>query len=208
MVCLSCLITVIKRRWYLQNVLYMESKRGIIRISRKGKPKEKKIEFIFSSTSKCLLIYLILFCTKVFWILQKRIPCVLSCLCYSYWILSITVTSVFKSEHRKYLRPVAVKRFFIINSYRKILWCETGFFKINILIKIFWPVVIAKEYRVHQKKNQHLKERLYLENILDFLEDYKMCGQLDLCLIWKRKFRAVWYVGHKGASEEIKCFQY
>ena len=46
MICLSCLITVINRRLYLQNVLYMDTKHSIIRLSRKGKPKEKKNEFI------------------------------------------------------------------------------------------------------------------------------------------------------------------
>ena len=133
MICLSCLITTINRKWHLQNCLYMDAKRSIIQTSRKGNPKEKKNMSIFSPVRESVWLFILfLLYTKVFWMLENSVSCVFSCMRFRYWILSTTVTSVFKSECKRYIWHVAVKKSFVINNYREIFWWHVS------SVQTFW----------------------------------------------------------------------
>ena len=95
-------------------------------------------------------------------------------------IPSSTVTSVFKSEHKRYLRHVVLKRYCIINnSYREIFWCEACFFKTNILIIFFLPAVIVKEIQSAPEEKPVSERTPLSRKYIGILEGYKTCNQLD-----------------------------
>ena len=70
-----------------------------------------------------------------------------------------------------------------------------------------WPAVIVNEIQGAPEEKPVSERTTPSRKYIKILDDYKTCGQLDI-ILWIKKFRALWYAGHKGSRGEMECFQH
>ena len=152
---------------------------------KKRKTIGEKNYFILSSASECSFILFLLY-TKVSWILENSIPCMLSCLCFRYWILSTTVSSVFKNECKRYLWHIALEEEILINNYLEIVLKKHASYQTNILIKKILTCSNCKGDMGCTRRKNNIRKNTFISKIN--FEDYK---------IWSKSDRLVYIVDKK-----------